>query len=347
MRVATVQGDRIAAVIDRPDPTPADDFVVVKVLTAPMCTEFKGFPGEHVSAGLGHEAAGEVVALDRAGPVAVGDRVVVQPQTRCGLCDLCLSGDYIHCQSRIDAAAVTGCDVPMATMAQYTLRQASLLTPIPADMSIDHASMALCGLGPAFGAIERMAPSAGETLLISGLGPVGLGGVIVATQRGVRVIGIEPHPYRADLARRLGAEAVVDPNDPDAIEQVGELTGGAGPDCALDCTAIPEAMRFCIDAVRRRGRVAFIGWGGKVELVGAKDITVKGLAIHGSWHYIRNDASRLLEIIAAAGEKIDTMITHTFGLERIAEAFEVQLTGNCGKVLLHPWAPAGPEGGTA
>ena len=337
MKVATITGDRLAAVIDRPDPAPAADFVVVKVLTAPMCTEFKGFPGEHVSTGLGHEAAGEVVAVDKAGPVDVVDRVVVQPQTTCGRCDLCRSGDYIHCQTRVDAAAVTGCVSPMATMAQYTLRQAALLTPIPAEMSVDHASMALCGLGPAFGAIQRMGPAAGETILISGLGPVGLGGVIVASHRGARVIGVEPHPYRADLARRLGAEAVVDPSDDDALERVRELTGGTGPDMALDCTAVPEAMRFCIDAVRRRGQVAFVGWGGGVELVGPTDITVKGLAIHGSWHYNLHDAPRLLDIIAAAGEKIDTVVTHTFPLGRIGEAFELQLTGKCGKVLLHPW----------
>ena len=337
MKVAIIEGDRLAAVIDRPDPGPKDDFVVVKVLTAPMCTEFKAYPGEGRSEGLGHEAAGEVVAVDADEGVKVGDRVVVQPQTRCGQCDLCLSGDYIHCETRIDMSDVTQCVLPMVTMAQYTLRQASLLTPIPEGMSIDHASMALCGLGPAFGAIQRMDVSAGETLLISGLGPVGLGGVIVATQRGARVIGVEPHPYRADLACRLGAEAVVNPGDNDAVEQIRELTGGPGPDKALDCSAVPEAMRLCLDAVRRRGQVAFVGWGGKVELIGPADITVKGLAVHGSWHYNLRDAGKLLDVIAHAGRKIDTVVTHTFALDRIAEAFDLQLTGNCGKVLLHPW----------
>ena len=337
MKAAVIQGDRIATLIDRPDPEPKDDFVVVKVMTAPMCTEFKSFPGEGRSSGEGHEAAGEVVAVDRATGVQVGDRVVVQPGTRCGRCAMCRSGDYIHCLSRTDAAAVTGCEAPMATMAQYTLRQGSLLTPIPAGMSIDHASMALCGLGPAFGAIQRMAVSAGQTLLITGLGPVGLGGVIVATQRGARVIGVEPHPYRADLARRLGAEAVVNPRDSDAVEQIRELTGGAGADTALSCTTVPEAMRLCIDGVRRRGQAAFVGWGGELKLIGPADITVKGLAVHGSWHYNLNDAPALLEVIAGADEKIDTVITHTFALADVAEAFELQMTGNCGKVLLHPW----------
>lgn len=337
MKAAVIQGDRVATLIDRPDPQPKDDFVVVKVLTAPMCTEFKRFPGQGRSSAEGHEAAGEVVAVDRPAGVNVGDRVVVQPQAWCGRCDLCLAGDYIHCTNKPDAAAVTGCEAPLATMAQYTLRQAGLLTPIPDDMSIDHASMALCGLGPAFGAIRRLALAAEDTLMIAGLGPVGLGGVIVATGRGAKVIGVEPHPYRADLARRLGAAAVVNPQDHDALEQIRDLTGGRGPDKALDCTAVPEAMRLCIDAVRRRGQVAFVGWGGEIKLVGPADITVKGLAIHGSWHYNLNDAPALLEVIASAADKIDTVITHTFALADIAEAFELQLTGNCGKVLLHPW----------
>ncbi len=337
MKAVTVQGDRIAAIVDRPVPEPKGDFVLVKVLTAPMCTEFKGFPGDGTSSGTGHEAAGEVAAVDEAAGVKVGDRVIVQPQTRCGTCDLCLAGDYIHCEMRVDMAAVTTCTAPMATMAQYTLRQASLLTPIPDEMSIDHASMALCELGPAFGAMQRMDLSAGETILISGLGPVGLGGVIGATHRGARVIGVEPHPYRADLAKRLGAEAVVDPDDADALEKVRELTGGIGPDKVLDCTAVPSAMRFCLDAARRRGQVAFVGWGGKVELIGPTDVTVKGLAIHGSWHYNLNDAPKLLDVIAANADKLDTMITHTFPIDRAGEAFELQLTGECGKVLLHPW----------
>ncbi len=337
MKRVVITGERQAELVDAPDPKPKEDWALVKVHVTPMCTEYKGWVAGRKAKYLGHEAAGEVVEVAQPCRVEVGDRVVVQPQYPCGQCPLCIAGDYIHCETRIDMSDVSQCVLPMVTMAQYTLRQASLLTPIPEGMSIDHASMALCGLGPAFGAIERMAVSAGETLLISGLGPVGLGGVIVATQRGARVIGVEPHPYRADLACRLGAEAVVNPGDNDAVDQIRELTGGHGPDKALDCSAVPEAMRLCLDAVRRRGQVAFIGWGGKVELVGPGDITVKGLTIHGNWHYNLRDAGKLLDVIAQAGKKIDTVVTHTFALDRIAEAFDLQLTGNCGKVLLHPW----------
>ena len=89
--------------------------------------------------------------------------------------------------------------------------------------------MACCGLGASFGALDRLAVTGDDTLLITGLGPVGLGGVINARFRGARVIGVEANPLRADLARTLGADLVVDPTDPDAVEQVRAATGAAGP----------------------------------------------------------------------------------------------------------------------
>ncbi|HMN60123.1 MAG TPA: hypothetical protein PJ988_07150, partial [Anaerolinea sp.] len=98
-----------------------------------------------------------------------------------------------------------------AAYAQYLIKPDWLLLPIPEDISTEHAAMACCGLGPTFGAMQRLAVEAFDTLLICGLGPVGLGGVINAVRRGARVIGVESNPYRAQLALQLGAEIVLDP----------------------------------------------------------------------------------------------------------------------------------------
>jgi len=153
-----------------------------------------------------------------------------------------------------------------ATYAQYCIKQDWQLLPIPEGMSYEHASLACCGLGPAFGASERMQVGSFDTLLVVGLGPVGLGAVIKGVFRGARVIGVDPIPYRAELAQALGAEVVVDPRDPDALEQVRALTGERGADKTVECSAVPAAQQFALQATRRRGQVAFVGWGGHIEI---------------------------------------------------------------------------------
>ena len=337
MKVAAITGKRQAELVDVPDPKPAEDFVVVKILVAPMCTEYKAYRAGTEMSCLGHEAAGEVVEVAQPGKVKVGDRVVVMPQYPCGRCPLCLAGDYIHCTHGVDPLEVCGCQAGKATYAQYVLKQDWMLLRVPEDLSIEHASMACCGLGPTFGAMQRMAVDAADTVLITGMGPVGLGGVINGVLRGARVIAVEPHPYRAKLACELGAVAAIDPGDDDALQQILDLTGGAGVDKAVDCAGVPEAQRLLIDAARRRGQVAFVGEAGDLTIRVSQDTIRKGLALHGVWHWNLADTPRMMQTIRAARALLDKQVTHTFPLARVQDAWELQLTGECGKVLLCPW----------
>ena len=275
--------------------------------------------------------------MARPGKLKVGDRVVVMPQYPCGQCALCIAGDYIYCQNNKDVEAETGNIAGSATYAQYLLKQDWLLLPIPDEMSYEHASMACCGLGPTFGAMQRMQVDAFDTVIIAGMGPVGLGGVINATYRGARVIAVEIHPFRRQLAEKLGAELVIDPNDKDAFDRVMDFTNGIGVDNAIDCSGVPAAQRFLIDAVRRRGQVAFVGEGGNLEINTSNDMLRKGLTLHGSWHWNWADIPRIMQIIHNSGDKIDQQITHTFTMSQVQEAWDLQLSGNCGKIILKPW----------
>ena len=337
MKTVELKGKRQVEVVDVPDPEARGEFVVVKILAAPMCTEYKGYRDGWKCVGLGHEAAGEVVEVAQRGKVKVGDRVVVMPQQPCGDCALCLAGEYIHCQNCLDLKAATGYEHGAATYAQYILKQDWLLLPVADEVSIDHASMACCGLGPTFGAMQLMRVDGFDTVLITGMGPVGLGGVVNAVHRGARVIAVESHPYRAELARQLGAEVVIDPTAENALEQIMELTGGLGVDKALDCSGAAAAQRLMIDAARRKGDVAFVGEGEDLTITVSNDMIRKGLTLHGAWHYNQGDSPRLMRIIGESAAQLDRQITHTFPLERVKEAFELQLTGECGKVILHPW----------
>ena len=235
MKRAVIAGERQAALVDAPMPRAKEDWALVKVQVVPMCTEYKNFVAGRKSEYLGHEAAGEVVEVAQPGPVKVGDRVVVMPTYPCGRCALCVAGDYIHCEHMHDFAAFSGGPEGSATYAQYLLKPAWILPRIPDGVSYEDASLALCALGPSFGAFDRMALDVFDTVLITGLGAVGLGALVNARYRGARAIVVENQPWRVQRAKEMGAAAVLDPLDPDILRKIRELTDGLGVDKALDC----------------------------------------------------------------------------------------------------------------
>ncbi len=332
MKVAAILGEREAGLVEKSDPAPVDDFVLVKVHEVPMCTEYKGYVRGKKNENLGHEAVGEVVEMARPGQVKVGDRVVLQCGSGCGRCALCHAGDHIHC---LDWSWP---DSPQPRYAQYTLQKDWLCSPIPDSVNYKHAGVALCGLGPSFGAMEKVNVGAGDTILITGLGSVGLGGVINGSYRGARVIAVESVPFRAELGRNLGAEVVLDPNDESTLEQILDLTDGVGVDKALDFSGAAPAHRLMIEATRRKGHVAFIGEGGEFPLAVSRDMIRKGLVLHGNWHYNLSYYPKLLRVIQDSAAKLDQFITHSFPMSEVQEAFDLQSTGACGKVMLDPWS---------
>ena len=337
MKKAVITGVRQAGLVDVPTPGAKADWALVKVHVAPMCTEYKSFVAGHPSQTLGHEAAGEVVEVAQPGPVAVGDRVVVMPTYGCGACALCVAGDFIHCEQQQSVVSFTGQPEGEATYAQYLLKPARLLPKLPDHVSYEHGALACCGLGPSFGAFDLMDVSAYDTVLITGLGPVGLGAVINARYRGARVIVVDAEPYRVNLARALGADAAIDPRDPDAVAQIKALCGGVGPDCALDCSGVVAAHRLCIDAVRRKGAIAFVGeCSDATPLRISPDMIRKGITLIGSWHYNLNLFPQLLRVIERSS-LVDRLISHRLPMSAVQEALTLSATPEHAKILLDPW----------
>ena len=337
MKKAVILGERKAALADAPDPKPKEDWALVKVHATPMCTEYKMFVGGHKAEFLGHEAVGEVAEVAQPCKVKPGDRVVVQPVYPCGKCHLCIAGDYIHCQNLHDFADFTGSREGTATYAQYLLKPSWLLSPIPDTMSYEKAGLAICGLGPSMGAFEAMGVSAFDTVLITGLGPVGLGAVANARFRGARVIGVDAVGYRVDKAMAMGAAAVFDPADEDIVKRIKALTDGRGVDCALDCSGTVAAERLCLDATRRKGKVAFVGeCGDDLKIRISPDLIRTGITIIGSWHYNLNLYPRIVKVIQES-PILDLLISHVMPMSRIHDAFELCASHETAKVILKPW----------
>lgn len=337
MKTAAILSERRAALVDRPEPAPQGDWVVVKIHAAPMCTEYKRFLTGEPTDSLGHEAAGEVVAVAQPGRLKVGDRVAVMPQYGCGCCALCVSGDYIHCQNVLQGNAFAPGGPGHATYAQYITKPDWLLPRIPDGVSYDRASLACCGLGASFGAMQLMGVGAFTTILITGAGPVGLGAVVNARFRGATPIVVERAPYRADLARRMGA-TVLDPFDPTTPDIIRQMTGGIGADCAIDCSGAVQAQRLCIEATRRKGKVAFVGeCHDPLALTISPDMIRKGLTLVGSWHYNLADFGKLMQVIERS-PLLDLLVTHRFAMSEIQAAFECAVSQQSGKIILNPWA---------
>ena len=336
-RKVVIEGAWQSNIVDVDVPDPKDAWALVKVLVTPMCTEYKAFLAGSPSAFLGHEAAGEVVAVGPCASVRVGDRVVAMPLTGCGRCALCRTGDYIHCEHRPDADQIYGTREGAATYSQYLLKQDFLLMPIPEGVSYEHASLACCGIGPSFGAFRRMGLSAFDTVLITGLGPVGLGAVLNARFVGARVIAVDSVRYRADKARELGAEIVLDPRESGLAERIRGLTGGIGVDKSLDCSGVVAAERLCIDATRRKGMVTFVGeCNDELPIRISPDMLRKGLALIGSWHYNLDEYPAVMQVIQRSPD-IGKLISHVLPMSRAQEAFETSASHETCKILLKPW----------
>ena len=337
MQKVVISGKQTAEIVGVVTPRPVQDWALVKIHVIPMCTEYKAYAAGEKNEFLGHEAAGEVVEIAQPGAVEVGDRVVVMPQYPCGKCPICISGEYIHCENLSDFVSFTGSEEGRATYAQYLLKPSWLLATIPDGMSYEHASMLCCGLGPTDGAMERMQVNAFDTVLITGMGPVGLGGIINGVFRGARIIAVVGNPYRARLAKELGADVILAPTE-DVLSKVLETTNGIGVDKAIDCAGDASAQRLLINATRRNGAVAFVGESGDLTVKVSDQLIRKGLTLHGIWHYNLKDIPKIFNTAKQSKKLLDKMITHFFPMSKVKDAWELQMTRQCGKVMLNPWA---------
>ena len=337
MKQVVITGKQQAELVEAPTPRPKEDWALVKVHAAPMCAEYKLFSAGKKTVAPGHEAAGEVVEVAQAGKVKVGDRVVAMPLYGCGKCELCNSGEYIHCQDKTDFVELHGSPEGQGTMAQYILKPSWLLLPIPKGVSYEKGALACCALGPTFGAVQAMGLSAYDTILITGAGPVGMGGAVNAKFRGARVIVVESVPWRVERLKAMGVEQVLSPQEPDLLRRILALTGGRGVDCALDCAGVTAAQRLCIDATRRKGKVAFVGeCHDSLPICVSPDLLRKGLTLIGAWHYNMADYPKVAQVICES-PLIDLLISHVLPMSKIQAAFELSASHQTAKVILNPW----------
>ena len=211
----------------------------------------------------------------------------------------------------------------------------------------DHVSFREAALGePLAVAVravtERTAVHAGDFVLVSGPGCIGMLTLQVARLEGARVVvaGLEKDAHRLEIAWRLGADEVIHVGRQDLVEEVRRLSGGPGADLVYECSGSPASLAACLDAVRKEGTLVQLGmFAGPVE-VEMNRVSQKELRLIGCYAYLWTTWQRTVRILAEKKINIDAMISDEFPLDEYEQAFLKAQEGSALKVLLRPGGAA-------
>jgi threonine 3-dehydrogenase len=280
---------------------------------------------------FGHEFTGEIVeAGSEVREAKVGDRVSAESHVVCGFCYQCRIGAKHHCEhTQILGVDRQGC------FAEYVSIPAKNAWVNRPDMSDEIASIQE-PLGNSVFAVTEGSTITGKVVAIFGMGPFGQMGVAVAKAYGAaHVIAVEVHPFRREMATRMGADHVIDPSKENVVERVKEIIGGPHVDVVVDMSGNQAAIRDGFAVLTNGGRFTMFGIPAKpVELNLAEDVIFKGAKIIGiSGRKIWQTWYTVKEMLDTGKLNIAPVITHTFPLERYEEGFELMRSGNCGKII--------------
>jgi threonine dehydrogenase-like Zn-dependent dehydrogenase len=343
MNGVVLPGNRQVERVRRPVPEPGPGQVLLAVKASSICgSDLRAIYREHLGRGpeayqgviAGHEPAGEVVAV---GPgclrLAAGDRVVVYHIAGCGLCGECRRGYMIGCTSPARAAYGWQRD---GGHAEYLLADERTCIVLPDELTYVDGALVSCGFGTAYEALLRVGVSGTDTLLVTGLGPVGLAAAMLGRAMGARtVVATDAAAQRLELARRLGLVDHAVPAGEATPERLRELAGEELT-TAVDCSGHPAARELALASLAVRGRGAFVGEGGSVTFDVSPLLIHKQIALHGSWVTSLGHMEELLGHLARWRLHPEVTVTHRFGLDEAEDAYQVADAGGSGKVCIVP-----------
>ncbi|WP_174801118.1 zinc-dependent alcohol dehydrogenase family protein [Martelella limonii] len=244
------------------DPVPESHGVVLKVAATGVCrSDWHGWMGHDADIELphvpGHELAGTIAAVGRdVTRWKIGDRVTVPFICGCGSCSQCNAGHQQVCLDQQQPGFTH-----WGSFAEYVaIHKADLnLVALPEDMDFATAASLGCRFATSFRAvIDQGRVHAGQWVAVHGCGGVGLSAVMIATAAGANVIGVDLDPAKLDLARNLGAVAVINGREADVPSAIRDLTGG-GAHVSLDALGHPVTMTNSILCLRPRGKHIQVG----------------------------------------------------------------------------------------
>jgi 2-desacetyl-2-hydroxyethyl bacteriochlorophyllide A dehydrogenase len=324
------------AVKEIPYPKLEDDGIIVKVKAAGICgSDVHFFQRGGPGAIMGHEFAGDIVEIGKeVKGLKIGERVVAMGGRGCGECYWCKRGDYIKCTKlgfvgyAYPGAFAEYVFVPAVKLGQYVGK-------LPVKLSYEEGAAAE-PLAVALYAVQQAQPQPDDTVVVIGLGIIGLSVVQILKSMGVKQIFASGHrAKRLELAKQGGANFVVDASKEDIVPLVAKESGGKGADIVFEVAGFESTFQQSLKMVHRGGKIELVGLYSKgfewsPSAIVGNDITLIGCGL-------RWDLPGAVALMDQGKVNAKPMITHEFPLDRIKEAFETQIKApEAIKVMIKP-----------
>lgn len=351
MKAAQYYAKNDIRIEDIPEPVVVDGSVKIRIEWCGICgtdlheyhdgpifcptpTQPNNMTGEVPPVVLGHEFVGEIVEVG-AGVTGleVGEKVAVEPRLVCGECAACRAGFHNCCEF----AATIGLAGAGGGLAEYIVVDQKLAFGI-GDLPTDVAAL-LEPLAVAYHATGRSTVSAGQSAIVFGAGPIGL--LIVSMLKALgaaTVILVEPSTTRRARGRTAGADAILNPLTDDVEAAVRELTGGAGPDVAFECSGVDAALQGCLTVIKAHGTIVNVAIRSKPAVIDILPLVLKEVHLVGTICYA-NDFPPVIELLQSGRLTVADLITKKIALDDlVAEGIETLINDNESqvKILVHP-----------
>jgi 2-desacetyl-2-hydroxyethyl bacteriochlorophyllide A dehydrogenase len=326
--------------VERPKIGP--DQVLVKVKATGICgSDLHLYRGEVTSTALpelpipfvpGHEFAGEIAELGSSSSrFKVGDRVSAELMVSCGHCYYCNTGQRVYCTSLREIGADMN-----GSYAEYVAVPEQNLHRVPDALPWEDAALCDC-LSSALHPFELLSGEIITNMAILGAGPIGLAGVQVAKTLGAkRVISIDVIPERLELAKRLGADHIVNASELDMVKEVQKFTDGLGADVVMEMAGSPNTISASIDMVRKNGEIVWMGIHLDPILLRQFLVMAKAINIHGCFDYTWLTFERAIHLMTSGRVKMKPFVTHILPLSEVSKAFDLLTKKEAIKVVMKP-----------
>jgi len=337
MRAAVFEKKGSIKLREVPRPRPGIGEALIRVTLTTICgTDVHILRGEYpVRAGLivGHEPVGVVEEI---GPGLVGyepgDRVIVGAITPCGQCRACLSGAPSQCSHMGDGYeaiggwrfgnTIDGCQAEYVLVPNAQVN----LAKIPSSLSDEQVLLCPDIMSTGFSASERAGVRLGDAVAVFAQGPIGLCAAAGAKMSGASlVIAVDKVPARLEMAKRMGADVVLNYEEQDVVAEIKKLSGG-GVDVAIEALGTQPTFENALRAVRPGGTLSSLGvYSGHLSVpldafaAGLGDHTIVTTLCPGGKERMR----RLMSVVAAQRAPFEALVTHSFSLDRIEEAYDL------------------------
>ena len=319
-----------------PRPHAGVNEAVIRITLTTICgTDLHILRGEYaVKPGLiiGHEPVGVIEELgEGVTGYKIGDRVLVGAITPCGQCRACLSGQLAQCGHGHSYEAIGGWrfgNTINGAQAEYLLvpyAQANL-AKIPDELTDEQVVLLADIASTGFSGAESGNVRLGDSVVVFAQGPIGLCATAGAKLMGASlIIGVESDPTRTAMARKMGADVVLNQKEVDVISEVKRLTGG-GADVAIEALGLQETFENSLRCLRPGGTLSSLGvYSGKLQVpydafaAGIGDYKIVTTLCPGGKERMR----RLMNLVQSGRFDPTPLITHRFSLDNIVEAYEM------------------------